>query len=189
GVPWAPLSAAFFDRSAGALVISGVAAVVLWGGRGSRASTIRCVKCGTPFCVRCHLGGTTAAGLCTQCHHLFVVRDGVSGPARNRKLLEVQKEEERRDRVFRVLSLGTAGARHLYAQNTPLGLLLAFTWSLRLVLALMAGRIFPFTEASSAVEKPWGLGLIALLLLAVYILANRSRPEVDIMLPARRSPP
>jgi len=189
GMPQASLLPAVLNRFAGALVIFGVAAVVLWRWRGSRAFTIRCVKCGTPFCVRCHLGGTTAAGLCTQCHHLFVVRDGVSGPARNRKLLEVQKEEERRDRVFRVLSLVAPGAGHLYAQKTPLGLLLAFTWSLLLVLALMAGRIFPFTEASSAVEKPWGLGLIALLLLAVYILANRSRPEVDIMLPARRSPP
>jgi hypothetical protein len=182
------LSAAVVNRFAGALGVFALVGIVLWRWRGSRAFTVRCVKCGTPFCKHCHLG-KTAVGLCTQCHHLFVVRDGVSGPARNRKLLEVQKEEERRDRIFRLLSLISPGAGHLYAQRTAFGLLLVFAWSLLLVLALLAGRVLPFTEAPSTIEKPWGLGLMALLLLALYVVANRARPETDIMLPARRSPP
>jgi len=113
----------------------------------------------------------------------------VSGPARNRKLLEVQKEEERRDRVFRVLSLLAPGAGHLYSQKTVLGIALVFAWSLLLVLALMAGRILPYTEAPSTVERPWGLVLMAVILIALYVVANRGRPELDVMLPARRSPP
>jgi hypothetical protein len=48
--------------------------------------------------------------------------------------------------------------------------------------------VFPYTEASSALEKPWALGLIALVLVAIYIVANRARPEVEVMLPARRGP-
>ena len=84
--------------------------------RGSKAFTMRCLKCGTPFCRLCHLGVVTG-GLCTQCHHLFVVRDGVSGPARNQKLLEVQKEDSRRERVFRILSLLIPGAGHFYANK------------------------------------------------------------------------
>jgi len=182
------LSAAVFNRFAAALGVFALGGLVLGRWRGSRAFTVRCVKCGTPFCKHCHLG-KTAVGLCTQCHHLFVVRDGVSGPARNRKLLEVQKEEERRDRVFRFLSLISPGAGHLYAQKTPFGLVLVFGWSLLLVLALLAGRVLPHTEAPSTIEKPWGLGLMALLLLALYVVANRGRPEVDVALPARRSPP
>ena len=51
--------------------------------------TLHCLKCGQIFDARDHRGGA-AVGLCPQCYHLFVVRDGVSAPARNRKLLEVQ---------------------------------------------------------------------------------------------------
>jgi len=188
GMPRSALvGAAVMNRFAGAIGLFAIVGLVLWRWRGSRAFTVRCVKCGTPFCRRCHLG-KTAAGLCTQCHHLFVVRDGVSGPARNRKLLEVQKEEERRDRVFRALSLISPGAGHLYAQKTALGLLLVFAWSLLLVLALLAGRVLPYTEAPTTIEKPWGLGLMALVLVALYVIANRARPEVDVVLPARRGP-
>jgi tetratricopeptide (TPR) repeat protein len=189
GVPrsaW--LGAAMLNRFTAALGVVGLVVFGLWRWRGSRAFTVRCVKCGTPFCKSCHLG-TTAAGLCTQCHHLFVVRDGVSGPARNRKLLEVQKEDERRDRVFRVLSLVAPGAGHLYAQKTALGIVLVFAWSMLVMTALLAGRVLPYTETPSAIEKPWGLGLIALILLAIYVVANRARPEIDVALPARRSPP
>jgi tetratricopeptide (TPR) repeat protein len=188
GVPTSSLvTEAIFNRFAAALGVFALVALVLWRWRGSRAFTMRCVKCGTPFCKQCHLG-TAAVGLCSQCHHLFVVRDGVSGPARNRKLLEVQKEDERRDRVFRALSLVAPGAGHLYAQKTLLGLVLVFGWSLLLVLALLAGRVLPYTEAPSTIEKPWGLGLMALVLVAIYIVANRARPEVEVMLPARRGP-
>ena len=168
------------NRFAGAIVFAIVGLVL---GAGSRAFTVRCVKCGTLFC-------STATAVDASVHAVpfFVVRDGVSGPARNRKLLEVQKEEERRDRVFRVLSLISPGAGHLYAQKTALGLLLVFAWSLLLVLALLAGRVLPYTEAPSAIEKPWGLALMALVLVALYVVANRARPEVDLVLPARRGP-
>ena len=137
---------------------------------------MRCLKCGTPFCRRCHLG-QVAGGLCTQCHHLFVVRDGVSGPARNQKLLEVQKEEARRDRVFRVLSLARprrraplrAARRCSASCSSSCGR--RCSWP-----ALLTGRLLPLTEASGALAKPWGLGLAALVLLVVYVVANRSGP-------------
>jgi len=155
--------------------------------RGGKAFTMRCLKCGTPFCRRCHLG-QVAGGLCSQCHHLFVVRDGVSGPARNRKLLEVQKEEGRRDRVFRALSLLVPGAGHLYAHRAGMGILLVFVWSAVLAAGLLTGRLLPLTEASGDLSKPWGLGVGALVLLVVYVLANRSKPEFEgVMLPIRRA--
>jgi tetratricopeptide (TPR) repeat protein len=155
--------------------------------RGGKAFTMRCLKCGTPFCRRCHLG-QVAGGLCSQCHHLFLVRDGVSGPARNRKLLEVQKEEGRRDRVFRALSLLVPGAGHLYAHRAGMGILLVFSWSTVLAAGLLTGRLLPLTEASGDLSKPWGLGVGALVLLVIYVVANRSKPEFeDVMLPIRRT--
>src|SRR6185295_7862475 len=132
--------------------------------------TMRCMKCGTPFCRRCHLGAAMG-GLCTQCHHLFVVRDGVSGPARNQKLMEVQAEDERRERLFRILSLIAPGAGHVYARHVLSGLFLLLVWSLVLVQCILAGRSLPLTEASAVVTRPWGLALAALVLLAVYVVA------------------
>jgi hypothetical protein len=154
--------------------------------RGGKAFTMRCVKCGTPFCRRCHLGAV-AGGLCTQCHHLFVVRDGVSGPARNRKLLEVQKEEGKRDRVFRLMSLVVPGAGHLYGRRTVSGILFVFVWSAILATALLAGRVLPVTEASGELSKPWGLAVAGVVLLAVYVAANRARPDFEVHLPVRRA--
>jgi tetratricopeptide (TPR) repeat protein len=162
-----------------------LAVAILRKWRGGKAFTMRCLKCGTPFCRRCHLG-QVAGGLCSQCHHLFLVRDGVSGPARNRKLLEVQKEEARRDRVFRVLSLLVPGAGHLYAQRA-VGILFVLVWSAVIVASLLTGRLLPLTEASGELSKSWGLGVAAVVLLVVYFLANRSKPEFeDVMLPIRR---
>jgi tetratricopeptide (TPR) repeat protein len=170
------------------VVFVGVFVLVILGlsrWRGSKMFTMRCLKCGTPFCKHCHLGAA-AAGLCTQCHHLFVVRDGVSGPARNQKLLEVQKEDERRERVFRVLSLLSPGAGHIYAHRTLAGFGLSFLWYLILSAVLLAGRVFPVTAAPGPLLQQVGLGAAAVTLLVVYVVANRARPDFEVAMPAPR---
>jgi hypothetical protein len=179
------LVASMFNRFAAFIVLSMVVALALSRWRGARMFTMRCLKCGTPFCKRCHLGAALA-GLCTQCHHLFVVRDGVSGPARNQKLLEVQREDERRDRLFRILSLLSPGAGHLYAQKTLPGVAFAIVWYSILALVLVAERLLPVTEASGTLSRPWGLGVAVALLLATYVAANRARPEFEVLVPIRR---
>jgi tetratricopeptide (TPR) repeat protein len=181
------LWSAGINRFLGFLALFVMVVVALWRWRGPRMFTMRCVKCGTPFCRRCHLGAAWE-GLCTQCHHLFVVRDGVSGPARNQKLLEVQREDEKRERIFRALSLVFPGSGHVYAHRTLSGLLFILVWSGVLSLALLGGRLLPYTEAASRVTTPWGLILGALVLLAVYIAANRARPDFEILMPAGRPP-
>ncbi len=173
-----PLARGLASRfSAAALLFVGVVMLVRWR-RGSRMFTLRCLKCGTPFCRRCHLG-KVVGGLCTQCYHLFVVRDGVSGPARNQKLLEVQQEEGRRERVFRALSLVSPGAGHVYARRALLGLSLSLCWYGPLLLALLAGRVIPLTQAPESLVGRSHLVLIALLLVAVYVVANRLRPDFE----------
>ena len=173
------------NRFAGFLGVFVVVVFILQKWRGKKMFTLRCTKCGTPFCKQCHLGAV--GGLCTQCYHLFVVRDGVSGPARNQKLLEVQKEDEKRERVFRTLSLLSPGAGHCYAQKPVLGVALAFVWYGTLALILLAGRVLPVTEAPSALTGPWGLGLAGLVLIATYVVANRARPDFEFVMPAPRS--
>jgi Tfp pilus assembly protein PilF len=182
GASWV---ASLANRFSAALGVGALLAFVLSRWRGARMFTARCVKCGTPFCRRCHLG-SAVGGLCTQCHHLFVVRDGVSGPARNHKLIEVQREDQKRERIFRLLSLVAPGAGHVYARRVVVGLLYLVVWSLVLVLCVLAGRALPLTEASAVVTRPWGLWLAALVLLAVYVTANRARPDFEVMMPAGR---
>ena len=175
------------NRFAGALVVFGVAILVLSRWRGARAFTMRCVKCGTPFCRRCHIG-PASSGLCTQCHHLFVVRDGVSGPARNQKLLEVQKEDQKRELVFRILSLVAPGAGHVYARRVLSGLGFVLAWAALISLALVSGLLVPFTDAPSMLAPSWGWAAGGLLLLALYVAANRARPDFEYYIPAGRQP-
>jgi tetratricopeptide (TPR) repeat protein len=174
------------DRFAAFVAVFAVVVLGLSRWRGAKMFTMRCLKCGTPFCKHCHLGAA-AAGLCTQCHHLFVVRDGVSGPARNQKLLEVQKEDERRERVFRILSLLSPGAGHVYAHKTLAGLGLTLVWYLVLSAVLLAGRVFPITAAPGSLTQQVGLACATVALLVVYVAANRARPdfEVAVAMPRR----
>jgi tetratricopeptide (TPR) repeat protein len=185
GVNRAVLFPGAVNRFLGFLVIFALLVFNFARWRGPRAFTLSCLKCGTPFCRRCHLGAP--GQLCSQCHHLFIVRDGVSGAARNQKLLEVQKEEARRDRVFRVLSLLMPGSGHVYAHKTLLGFALIFVWFLVLALALLGGFVVPVTEAPGSVSQLWGLGLAAALLLAIYIAANWKRPQFEVALPMPRA--
>lgn len=187
-VPPSSGKSAFINRFSAFPLVFVVTFLGLGRWRGAKAFTMRCLKCGTPFCRLCHLGVVTG-GLCTQCHHLFVVRDGVSGPARNQKLLEVQKEDSRRDRVFRILSLLIPGAGHLYANQALIGLPLVFLWAATLSIALLTYRLLPLTEASGSLSGPWGLVMAGLLLLVLYIAANRVRPDFDVRVTARRPPP
>jgi hypothetical protein len=175
------------NRFAGALVVFGLAILLLSRWRGAGTFTMRCVKCGTPFCRLCHIG-PAGSGLCTQCHHLFVVRDGVSGPARNRKLLEVQKEDSRREFVFRTLSLVAPGAGHIYARRVLSGAAFVIVWAALIALALVAGLLVPLTDAPSMLAPSWGWIVGALLMLAVYVAANRARPDFEVFIPVGRQP-
>jgi Tfp pilus assembly protein PilF len=185
--PPGALTDGLLNRFSAFLAVFAVVVLGLSRWRGPRMFTQRCFKCGTPFCKRCQLGA--AGGLCTQCHHLFIVRDGVSGPARNQKLLEVQQEEGRRDRLFRVLSLVVPGAGQVYAQSTFLGVALIALWGAVLAVVLLALGLFPLTDAPSSLTPPLGLAVAGLLLLVVYVTANRVRPDVEIAMPAGSRPP
>jgi tetratricopeptide (TPR) repeat protein len=175
------------NRLLASLAVVPLVALLLGRWRGPRAFTVHCARCGTAFCRNCHLGAASG-GLCSQCYHLFVVRDGVSGPARNRKMAEVQGAETRRQRIFRILSLLAPGAGHVYSGRTLAGSALLVAW-LGVLAFLAAAAIVPFTEVSSKLVPPWWPAGPALLLGAAWLVANRLRPDFGAELPARRSGP
>jgi tetratricopeptide (TPR) repeat protein len=181
------LKAVASSRFAAALVVFALGAFVLARWRGPKAFTLRCRRCGTAFCRYCHLG-QVSGGLCSQCYHLFVVRDGVSGPARNRKLAEVQRAEGRRDRVFRILSVLSPGAGQVYGGWTLSGAALLLAWYGVLSL-VAASRVVPFTQVSRRLSPPWlPIGAVVVLVM-VWLAANRFRPVADVELPARPAGP
>jgi tetratricopeptide (TPR) repeat protein len=178
------LAGSLANRFAAGIAVVALVAFIVSRVRGPKAFTLHCGKCGTAFCRNCHLG-RVSGGLCSQCYHLFVVRDGVSGPARNRKMAEVQRADARRGRVFRALSVLAPGTGHLYAGRSVVGALLLLAWC-SILSVLVASRLVPFTEAPSRLVPPWPMLAAGLLLAAVWIVANRLAPDFGVQLPTRR---
>jgi hypothetical protein len=176
---------AYMTRFLGFVAVFALAAIGLWLWRGRSVGTMRCLKCGAAFDRRSDRNAA-ATGLCTQCYHLFVVRDGISAPARNRKLLEVQGEEERRSRIFRALCILSPGAGQFYGQKTLAGLALTLTWYVVLAALFLASRL-PMSDSPESLTRPWGLGLAAVLLGIVFVVANRIGPDFDVLVPVRRA--
>ena len=145
-----------------------VLALLLEVASGDRKNTQRCGKCGGPFCPRC-LIGTGRRGLCTQCYHLFIVKDGVSTGARNQKLGQVNRYVGSHRLVFRILSVLAPGTGHV-AENTPLlGFPLLLSWTFGVVLLvflLRGGGLYPNLDLTLGL----GSSLITLLVVAVMLL-------------------
>jgi len=110
----------------------------------------------------------------------------VSGPARNRKMTAVQESAARRARIFRMLSVVSPGAGHIYARQTLIGVFLAVLWY-AVVATWVASRLVPLTEVSSRLTPPWAAIAFGVLLLAVWVVANRLRPELEGEIPRRAS--
>lgn len=179
---------------------AGAFAVTRW--RGERIFTLRCLKCGTVFCKLCHLGAKKKGGgasgdaplpLCTPCLHLFVVKDGVSGAARNAKLRDVEAEEGRRVKIFRLLSFFVPGAGQVFGRSTVIGLLLAFVWFGALVALVLPGRLVEVTLVPAASWGVWALVLAVPLAVAAWVAAQVLKPsfqfEVKAAAAARRPAP
>lgn len=154
--------------------------------RGKRRITQRCHKCGTVFCTLCNLGRPTQ-GLCTQCHHLFAVRSGVSSRAKMAKLTSVQAEERQREAIFRVLSTAVPGAGQAYAGRTGLGLALAFLAWAGLGLWQTGGRVLPVLSASLlgswSRAAVFGTVALALAVLLAHALKPRLSPRLSLREP------
>jgi tetratricopeptide (TPR) repeat protein len=184
------------NRFSAALLVFGAAAFGIAQWRGSRIFTLRCVKCGSVFCKLCHLGAKKRSGssseaplpLCTPCLHLFVVKDGVSGPARNAKLKDVDAEEGRRVRTFRLLSLVVPGAGQVFGQSTVTGLLLAAAWTGALVALWLPGRLIEVTLVPAVYWGSWAVLVAAPVAGLAWVLAQLLKPSFQFDVKAARRP-
>jgi tetratricopeptide (TPR) repeat protein len=154
--------------------LAGSCVLLLLGGRPSARG---CVRCGRPFCARCKRGDK-APDCCTQCMHLFVLRDGLAPETKSRKLYEVRRHETRGRLLRRIASAVVPGAVHVERGRTVPGLLLVFGWCAAWVAARpdllpvreFAGLSLSRDLLSGAIEVPATPAAGTLMLLAFVAL-------------------
>jgi tetratricopeptide (TPR) repeat protein len=155
----------------GAMVLAALLGLLHYGFP-SRPQTMRCWKCGSPFCGRCQIG-TGRRGLCTQCYHLFIVKDGVSAAARNQKHIAVQESARFKDKLFRILSLVAPGAGHLAEDRPLVGAVLLTIWVAGWILLLTGGGPYPLADDLMGLRSPQvGYLLVGVLLASALGVAN-----------------
>lgn len=140
-----------------------------------RKLTKRCWKCGSAFCGRCQIG-SGRKGLCTQCYHLFFMKDGVSAQARNEKLSQVQRASTKRSVVFRVLSVLAPGSGHVSEGMPIIGALILFVWTAAVCTIWLGGSLYPLPDGLLGLGTAPAYAVIALMV-AMLVIANLiSRP-------------
>jgi tetratricopeptide (TPR) repeat protein len=135
---------------------------------GERKLTQRCRKCGSAFCGRCQIG-TGRKGLCTQCYHLFFMKDGVSAAARNDKLTQVQRASRTRSLLFRALSILAPGAGHISEGMPLVGIVLLFTWILGALAIALRGSLYALPDGLLGMGR--GFPLVLLTMMAISLAA------------------
>jgi hypothetical protein len=99
-------------------------------------------------------------------------------------MAELQRAAGQGYRLFRVLSVLSPGAGQVYRGWTLRGAALLAVWYATLSL-FVAGRMVPFTEVPRRLSPPWLPLAGVTVLVLVWLVANRFRPEPELDLPAR----
>ncbi|GBC85097.1 hypothetical protein HRbin11_01539 [bacterium HR11] len=104
----------------------------LWGLlRGVRWPAYRaraCYRCGTPYCPNC-VGVDVSRPYCSQCLHLFVVKDGLSPDRRQAKLQQIVRHEHVQVLVTTVVDLLIPGGGWWLRTERLSSLLRLIAWS------------------------------------------------------------
>jgi len=136
-----------------------------------RGNTQRCARCGRPFCGRCQIG-TGRRGLCTQCYHLFIVKDGVSAGARNQKIAQVGQAVRNRGVVFRALSVLAPGSGHIVEGLALAGFLLLFTWTASAAFLWVGSILYPLVDPALGLGGSFHVYVAIVAMVAVFVAAN-----------------
>lgn len=153
-----------------ALVLPGLAMAPRSGGARS------CERCGRPFCRRCQVI-TRFPGSCSQCVHLFVLKDGLAPAGRDRKKREVVRYRRRQFVLTRVANLLLPGSGHVLADRPALGMILLCSWLTAGIGLLLRPRLpAPPGDVGSATLSG-GFLLLSGLALLTWLLANLSQGE------------
>lgn len=152
--------------------------------RGAQSFSKQCPKCGTTFCWLCQTR-STSQDVCSQCHHLFVVKRGIPPAARAAKNQEISRYVTMRGLVYRISSVVSPGAGHLSVGHASFGLPLLLVWAVALGAVLGIQFLAPLVIA----EGPLGSLLKNLFMVVAaltYVAAQLVKPVAPVVAAAPR---
>ncbi len=141
-----------------------------------QAHPTQCVRCGEPF----HTTDSPDVEVCSRCHHLFVVKDGLHGESRRRKVEEIAEHQGAQRWIHRALVVLVPGADLCFLGRTRQGLveLLFLSFALGVVFATGRSIRYPgeILADPTSTWLPLGLVLLTILFLRSWLkLLPRSR--------------
>ena len=143
--------------------------------RGSPAR--RCRRCGRAFCRRCQVV-TKYADHCSQCAHLFILRDGLAPNVKNKKMDEVVRHRRHAWIGERLLSLALPGGGHVLGGRPLLGLVLLVTW-LGTWLSVHLRDEFLVPSEGIVVGDLLSVAAVGTLALLAWLVGNLTAQEAD----------
>jgi tetratricopeptide (TPR) repeat protein len=145
-------------------------------GLAPRTPARRCRRCGRSYCRRCQVA-SKHPDHCSQCLHLFILRDGVAPNVKNRKMEEVARYRRRLWISERLLSLLLPGSGHVLGGRAFLGVFLLASWSVAWIGMALRGRLLVPPQWIAPSHGAGSLMLAALLALVAWLLGNLSSQE------------
>lgn len=142
-----------------------------------QAHPTQCMRCGEPF----HTTDSPDVEVCSKCHHLFVLKDGLHGESRKNKIAEVTAFQGTQRWVHRTLVVLLPGADLCFLGDTRQGFLeLVFLcFAIGIVFATGRSVRFPGEILADPVSTwlPVGMVLMAVLFLRSWLklVPRRSR--------------
>ncbi len=152
--------------------------------RGARSFSKQCPKCGTTFCWMCQTR-STSQDVCSQCHHLFVVKRGIPPAARAAKTAEISRFVTIRTIQHRVSSLLAPGSGHLSVGHFSVGIAMLAIWAVSLGAWLSLTSFAPMLVTSGPVAPLLKNILVGLALLS-YAAAQAVTPRPPVIVTPRR---
>lgn len=96
----------------------------------------QCIRCGEPF----HTTDSPDPDVCSKCHHLFVLRDGLHTESRRRKLDEVAAHQQATRRIHKTLIVLLPGADLAFLGETREAMMEFLPFCLVVGMVLATGR-------------------------------------------------
>jgi tetratricopeptide (TPR) repeat protein len=136
----------------------------------SQAHPSQCSRCGDPF----HTTDSPELSICSKCHHLFILKDGLHAESRKRKVDEVAAFQKSQRWLYRCLQALLPGAARCFRGDTWRGCAELALFCGALGMVLTTGRAFRYP--GEVLADPASIGLsLGLALLGVLYLRSWSK--------------
>jgi len=129
----------------------------------------QCTRCGEPF----HTTDSPDAEVCSKCHHLFLLKDGLHGESRKKKVQDVASFQTAQGWIHRMMVVFAPGLDLCFLGEAAEGLMEFGSLSFALGLVLATGRSVRFPgeilSDPASTWQPLGLILLAILFVRSWI--------------------